>query len=247
MADSKKYLNPPLVEAVFELFYRTSEWSPVIPGIFYNEIKNNFPIITTSQSGFGISVDQRGLMIGGGNHELTQYKSEDNQTLVQLSSNLLTVNKLPEYVSWESYKETIESTISALGKIYKKFEINRIGLRFINKIDIGDSHSFTNFKKYFDVYPIIPSNITKELNSIQLSFESPLIKDTEILAISLATLKKEPKYNSPVIFQLYLTRIKDISGIKIEEWIEKAHSELRDTFENSVTKVCKKEFDNVKL
>lgn len=244
MAESKKYLKPPLVEAVFELFYRTTEWSPVIPGIFYNEIKDKFPNINTNQSGFGIVLDPRGIKIGGGNNELTQYKSQDNQTLVQLSNNLLTVNKLPEYESWESYKETIEDTLKAFRKIYKKVEINRIGLRFINKIDIGDSHSFTNFKKYFDVYPIIPNNITKELNSIQLSFESPLIKDTEILAISLATLRKEANYNSPVILQLYITRIKDISGINIEEWIEKAHLELRDTFENSITKQCKKEFDN---
>jgi uncharacterized protein (TIGR04255 family) len=245
MTENKKYLKPPLVEAVFEMFYRTTEWSPVIPGIFYNEIKNNFPIITASQSGFGISFDPKGFKIGGASGEMTQYKSEGNDTIVQLSSNLLTVNKLPEYVSWESYKATIDSTIMAFRKIFNKIEINRIGLRFINKIDIGDSHSFTNFKKYFDVYPIIPNNITKELNSVQLSFESPIIKDIEILAISLATIKKEAKYNSPVLFQLYITRIKDIIGINIEEWIEKAHLELRDTFENSITKLCKKEFDNV--
>jgi len=82
---------------------------------------------------------------------------------------------------------------------------------------------------------------------LQLSFESPLIKDTEILAISLATLRKEAKYNSPVLFQIYITRIKDIAGINIEEWIESAHLELRDTFESSITKQCKKEFDNVLL
>jgi uncharacterized protein (TIGR04255 family) len=247
MVDSKKYIKPPLVEAVFELFYRTSEWSPVIPGIFYNEIMNNFPNITNSHSGFGITLDPKGLKIGGGNPELTQYKSAGNDTIVQLSSNLFTINKLPEYVSWSSYKETINTTLQAFRKIYKKIEITRIGLRFINKIDIGNSHSLTNFKKYFVVYPIIPGNITKDLNSLQLSFESPLIKDTEILAISLATLRKEAKYNSPVLFQIYITRIKDIAGINIEEWIESAHLELRDTFESSVTKQCKKEFDNVLL
>ena len=130
---------------------------------------------------------------------------------------------------------------------FKKIEINRIGLRFINKIDVGDSHSFSNLKKYFDIYPNIPTNITKEINSIQLSFESPLIKDTEILALSLAALRKEPKYNSPVLLQLYMTRIKDIASIQIEDWIEKAHEELTETFENSITKQCKKEFDNVRV
>lgn len=247
MVDSKKYLNPPLVEAVFELSYRSPEWSPIIPGLFYTEIKDRFPNITANQNGFGITLDPMGLKIGGGPSELTQYKSEDNHTLVQLSNNLLTINKLPEYLSWQSYKETIEYTISAFMRVYKKIEINRIGLRFINKIDVGDSHSFSNLKKYFDIYPNTPSNLQKEINSIQLSFESPLIKDTEILALSLVTLRKEPKYNSPVLLQLYMTRIKDMAGIQIGDWIEKAHEELRETFENSITKQCKKEFDNVRV
>jgi len=245
MADNKKYLNPPLVEAIFELFYRTTEWSPVIPGLFYNEIRNNFPTITTSHGNFNIPFDPKMIMIGGVGGEIAQYKSEGNDTVVQLSSNFLSVNKLPAYVSWESYKELIDNTIMAFRKSFNKFEVNRIGLKFINKIDIGDSHSFTNFKKYFDIYPIIPDDITKEINAIQFSFESPIIKDTEILAISLATLQKEAKYNSPVLLQLYMTRIKNISEIIIEDWIEKAHLVLRDTFENSITKLCKKEFDNV--
>jgi uncharacterized protein (TIGR04255 family) len=245
MPDYKKYLNPPLVEAVFELFYRTTEWSPIIPGLFYTEIKSIFPNITGNQNGFGITLDPMVLKIGGGPHELTQYKSVDNHTIVQLSNNLLIINKLPEYESWESYKKTIEYTILAFRKVFKTFEINRIGLRFINKIDIGDSHSFSNLKKYFEIYPNIPNNVTKEINSMQLSFESPIIKDIEILALSLATLRKEPKYNSPVLLQLYITRIKDIAGVQIEDWIENAHNVLRETFENCVTKQCKKEFDNV--
>lgn len=244
MTNSKKYLNPPLVEAVFELFYRSDEWSPVIPGLFYNEVKNEFPVINNNFGGFGIQFDPSGLMLGGANSELIQYRSAQNDKILQLSRNFLTVNKLPVYENWDSYKIMIKSTLGAFKKTINKFEINRIGLRFINKIDIGESHSLKNFKKYFDVYPIIPQNINKELSSIQLSFETHLIKDTEILAVSLSTMKPELKYVSPVLFQLYLTRIKDLSGINVEDWIDNAHTVLKETFENSIKKQAKTEFDN---
>jgi len=88
-------------------------------------------------------------------------------------------------------------------------------------------------------------NINQDLNSIQLLLETPIIKDIEVLGLSLTTIKKEKNYNSPVLFQLYHLRVKDLKGINIEEWIDKAHVELGNIFESSITKQCKKGFDNV--
>lgn len=245
MTNKKKYINPPLVEAVFEFFYHSNDWSPIIPGIFYSEIKDKFPNITKNQGGFGISFDNNGIKIGGGgSNELTQYRNESNNTLIQLSNNLLTVNKLPEYDGWDSYLETIKFAINALNRVLNVEKINRIGLKAINKIEIN-SHSYNNFKKYFTIYPLIPKNIKTDLSSIQLNFETPIIDKTEILAISLATLRKEPNYEAPVMFQLYVTRIREIENEKIEQWLESSHKIIVETFENSLTENCKNNFNNV--
>jgi uncharacterized protein (TIGR04255 family) len=243
MSKFKRYKKPPLIEAIFELFYKTPNWSPVIPGLFYNEIKEKFPNISSNQTGFGVLLGPQGLKIGGGNSELTQYKNIENNTTVQLTSGFLTVNKLPEYDCWTTYKETIYYAIEAFKRSLPSVEIVRLGLKFINKIDIGSSHSYDNFKKYFEVYPLIPKNFENNLSSIQINLESPIIQDTEILAISLLSLKKEQNFNSPIMFQLYFTRIKDLSEVVVENWLEQAYAKLYETFDNSLTKTCKNGFN----
>jgi uncharacterized protein (TIGR04255 family) len=241
----KKYSNPPLVEAVFELFFQTTNWNPVIPGLFYNEIKEIFPIITSNQTGFGFILDPQGLKIGSGNPDMTQYKNADNDTLVQLTSGFLTVNKLPKYNNWTSYKETISFVVDALKRVLPAIETIRLGLKFINKIDIGDYHSYENFKKHFEVYPILPKNFNNNLSSVQLNLETPIIPDTEILALSLVSLKKDSDYKAPMMFQLYYTRIKDVNIVVVEDWIQEAYNRLYETFDNSLTKSCKNGFNSV--
>jgi uncharacterized protein (TIGR04255 family) len=240
-----KYNNPPLVEAVFELFFQTTNWNPVIPGLFYNEIKEIFPKITSNQTGFGFILDPQGIKIGGGNSDMTQYKNEEGNTIAQLTSGFLTINKLPKYNDWTSFKETIFFVIDALKRTLPPFETIRLGLKFINKIDIGSSHSYENFKKHFEVIPLIPKNFNNNLGSIQINLESPIIPDTEILALSLVSLKKEPNYNAPIMFQLYYTRIKDVTSVVIENWIQEAYLRLYETFDNSLTKSCKNGFNNI--
>lgn len=235
------YKNPPLVEAVFELFYSSNSWSPIIPGLFYNEIKNQFPNITQKQSGFGI-IEGLGLKIGGGNGEMTQYKNSTNDTIIQLSGNLLTVNKLPKYNGWESYSEIIIFAIKALNSVLEINRIERMGLKTINKVDIGN-HSLEQLKKYFKIYPFIPEEMDDKLNSIQMILESPISEDKEILAIQLSTLRKEQNYQAPVLFQIYVTRIKDIPDNYID-WLEQSHIILSETFEKSITTFSKERFDH---
>ena len=244
MAVTKKYKNPPLTEAVFEIFFTCKNWSPVVPGVLYNEIKSNFPNISQVPGGaFGISFDAPGFQIGSGTNDITQYKSADNSTIIQFSNGLFTVNKLPRYEGWESYRKVILSAVASLRKTVEIESINRIGLKAINKIDLK-KHTYENFKSTFNVFPLIPQGfLSNDLSSIQLNIETPSIQETEILALSLVTLRKEPKYEAPAMLQLYYTRVKDNSDIKIEEWLEIAHSALHNAFDSTVTEQKKKEFD----
>jgi uncharacterized protein (TIGR04255 family) len=243
MAKTHKYKNPPLVETVFEYFFTSTEWTSIIPGLFYSEIKDKFPKISQNKGGFGVTFDGNGLKIGSGNSDLTQYKNKEGNTIIQLSSNILTVNKLPKYEGWESFIEIIVYAVESLKNILKIHKVERIGLKSINKIDIN-INSLENFKKHFTIYPVIQIPSDNNLNSIQLNIETPIIENKEILAISLVTLKKEPNYQAPVMFQLYTTRIADVPS-NYREWLEKAHLTLYDSFIQNLTTEAKKQFDNV--
>lgn len=243
MAISKKYNNPPLVEAVFEMFFTSSAWSSIIPGLFYNEIKEKYPIITQNQGGFGIAFDNKSLNIGPSNNQLTQYKNNSGDTIIQLAGNLLTVNKLPKYTGWESYLETIIFAVETLKRVIRIDRIDRIGLKAINKIDIK-INSIEQLKKYINIYPNISSNPNIEVSSIQINLESQIIENTEVCSILVGTLRKEPNYEAPILFQIYVTRINTIPE-DYKSWVEHAHTQLSETFESSLTQFCKDECDKV--
>jgi uncharacterized protein (TIGR04255 family) len=242
MTKTKKYLNPPLVEAVFELFFESSNWSPAIPGIFFSKVQKKYPVISQSPGGFGVSFGQKGLRIGPGNNDLTQFKSHDGTSVIQLSNNLLTVNKLPEYSGWDSYKLMILEALDVFKEVLDVTKVNRIGLKSINKIEVH-KHSYESFKEFFTVYPALPEG--SNTNSIQLNYETPINPDN-ILAISLATLKKEKGYEAPTLFQLYFTKIKNAKLQEVDDWIEIAHENLYNAFDASLTEKCKNSFDDVK-
>lgn len=242
MKTTKKFKNPPLTEAVFELFYQTSAWNPATPGTYYSKVSKDYPVITQSGGGFGIALGTQGVQIGSGNNNLTQFKSQDNSAIIQLSNNLFTVNKLPKYHGWEAYKEMILKAVELLASTIDIQQINRIGLRAINKLDI-QTHSLENFKRSFNVYPNMPKGIVNDFNSLQLNYETPF-PDNEILAVNFATLRKESGYQAPVQFQLYYTKLTHIDIKSIEEWLNNGHMQLHSAFDHIVTKQQKEEFDN---
>lgn len=242
METTKKFKNPPLIEAVFELFYQANDWNPATPGTYYSKVNKDFPIITQSGGGFGFTLGPQGVQIGSGNNNLTQFKSQDNSSIIQLSNNLFTVNKLPKYQGWESYKDMIMKAVGLLTSTVDIHQIDRIGLRALNKLDVK-SHSLENFRKSFNVYPNMPEGIVNDFNSLQLNYEIPF-PDNEVLAVNFATLRKESGYQAPVQFQLYYTKLTPIDKSSIEKWIDNAHMQLHSAFDHIVTKEQKREFDN---
>jgi len=237
----KTYKNPPLIETVFELFYTANAWTPAIPGQLFLEIQSRFPIIT-QQPATLISVPELPFRLGTGPQGIIQFKSSDSKTIVQLTDRMLTVNKLPIYDGWKSFVETIAFVLNAFEKSIGNVIYDRIGLRTINKIDIG-THSLETFMSNFKIYPSIPKNINSNLNSIQFLIESTIEAEKEISAISINTLKKEQSLNAPVLFQIHVLRMKDINNDLIT-WLEHAHEVLYTSFSECLTEECKTKFDN---
>jgi uncharacterized protein (TIGR04255 family) len=241
MPKTTKYKNPPLTEAIFEFFFESENWTPAAPGLFYSSVNKDYPIITQAQNGLGFILGMGGFQVETGNNQLTQYKSADGSSIIQLSNGLLTVNKLPEYSGWESYRETILDALRKLQDVVKIKKINRLGLKTLNKIDIK-SYSFSEYKKNYTIYPSLPESLNYEWNSIQLNLEVPKNEGNDTLAISVATILKEPKFDAPTMMQLYFTRTKNADLVNPQEWIEGAHINLKNLFESSLTEYCKANF-----
>ena len=242
-----KYQNPPLVEAVFELYFKTEKWNGIVPGKFYEFIKDEFPIISQSPSGFGISFDANGFRIGNDNVELIQFKNNSSNTIIQLTNRFISVNKLPNYDGWENYLKVILYAFDNIKKVLDDIRIERIGLKTINKIDIQD-HSVEKLKEFFNVYPQLPvfndDGCSDVFSSFNINLETPISSNDEVFSLTIASIKPDENLKAPVFFQLYVTRLKNVSN-DVKEWVEYAHLKLKKVFESALTTTCKNRFNNV--
>ncbi len=244
MGETHKYKNPPLIEAVFELYFQPIEWNATIPGLFYNEVKEVFPKIQNKNNGgIGIGVGSGGIQIGAPNGNMTVFKNEGGDSIIQLSHNLLTVNKLPLYTKWEDYLELIKIATKAFRKLINYRVIDRVGLKFINKIDTQPTNSVKNIKQFLNFYPQLPESCGDDTKSVQQIVEFPTEDSKEIVALTIASLLPEEVYKSPLLFQLYYIKNQGIDFANINIWLEKAHNKLYEIFEESLTEKSKELFN----
>lgn len=76
-------------------------------------------------------VDARSVPVG---HKLIA-RSADAKNLAQLGGTFIAINRLNPYLVWEeSFRETIQARVAEAVDLYGIQDLDRVGLRYINKI-----------------------------------------------------------------------------------------------------------------
>lgn len=240
MKARKQYNNPPLVEAVVEVHFEASNFSAKTAFEFWYLVKKRYPEVTQRDplQQLAITPDGKQSLIES---KIDQFWDESKSNLIQLGSNLLTINCLPPYEGWENYKERILYAVDNLGKVLKISKILRVDVRTINKIDIG-AHKIENLKEYFKVYPHSPEGIFDNTTSLQVRIETSEPNDSAFL-LSTATTRKELGFEAPVVFDLAYVKITPIDKRKLEPWLDAAHERLGSIFESILTDYAKDTFN----
>ena len=108
----KKYKNPPLIEALCEFYFppETSQDFESIINLLNEKIQISFPKKFRLQlQASQINIDNSGTPIVTEQLlPLVRFQSSSEQVLIQLGQNLLTVNHLKPYTSWEEFLPSVE-------------------------------------------------------------------------------------------------------------------------------------------
>ena len=218
-----------------------------IPGSFYSLIKDRFPVVTQRPaSTFGMHVANGEALIS--NDLISQFRSKSNSCLIQLSSQMLTVNQVSGYTSWEDFFPNIVLALKSLEQVLKIDQVVRFGLKYINKLE-SQEHSFENFRRILNLQPLLQQGqFPYEPSSIQLNMEFAKVPKKEVLATTIATLNPEPPIKAPILFELYYVYIeqKEYNRSFILDWLETtAHSGINAAFESFLREEFRKTFDPI--
>ncbi len=113
----RKYKKPPLIETLCEFYFapETSQDFDSIINLLNEKIQTGFPKKYRLQlQASQINIDNSGTPeITEQLLPLIRFQSSNEQVLIQVGQNLLTVNHLKPYTSWEEFLPSVEMGFNA--------------------------------------------------------------------------------------------------------------------------------------
>jgi uncharacterized protein (TIGR04255 family) len=240
-----KYPNPPIQEAICEIHFDLPQplakvqleslmpsWSTDYPDQSFIEERG----ITIQVGANGVQTTDRDDL----GHRLI-CKSFDGKRLVQVSGQFLAVNQLRPYPGWEEgFRDAISNRAAELQTALGNMAFRRIGLRYINRIDIPEVPLFWKTWFNFDLpSPALEGSIPRQF---QMQFNSTLPRECR-LTINLVLLPPIEAGKSSVILDLDVIwegARKDFSDLA--SLLERVHQPHRLAFEAYLNEKTRKLF-----
>jgi uncharacterized protein (TIGR04255 family) len=241
-ADSARvYLNPPVVEALCEVYFTSTNWDDSIPDKFFEEIKEKFPkqqehIIRHAEITVNVPIEEiSGDMQPGPSRKLFFTEKEDQ--LIQISENLLVFNQLTPYLSFPTWENILYEALSIYEKLVSPQAIDRIGVRYLNHITIPKKRF--PMSDYFTIFPHIPLGSGDVHGPFLINCLVPQSDDSHLLTISFNSVEPEPPNVGGQVFLLDLydqaSIGKTLNEAELKTHVRIAHGNVVRAFEGSIT------------
>jgi uncharacterized protein (TIGR04255 family) len=251
----KQYANPPIAEAICDLtFAGTSKWSDsVIPGKFHDLVKNVYDGETQEQQQF-----QTQVKVGpkGEIHTVSPSTSQSRTLIFNSSKTLLAAirpnglgtHSLKPYCGWDKFRERIVADSDAYTQLTETNQINRIGLRYINKILLPGTT--VELSDYFAIAPKAQS--LKDWPISQFVFKTVSAVDIGerrkcTVSVTLADPRSMgmPNEDNFVVLDIDVVTGSEKQMIEIAERmniIDSMKALQREAFESAILDLCRETF-----
>jgi uncharacterized protein (TIGR04255 family) len=235
------YSNPPIIEAVCEFRFRPeTNWDLTVPGLIYEKVKERFKHKEQRiLQEVSLTQIQNGVQQTLQTNERMMFLEEGRKRFIQIGQHILAVNCLRPYPGWKEYKQDITSTYSALNDVVPVKGFQRIGLRYINKIDIPKKR--INIEDYFEYRPFLGKKLPQELDSFitQCWFSFYHGRDTCKLQITNAVPEKPETVSFILDLDYSLIKSEEVRVDSALDWVDEAHKNIEDVFEGCLTHKCR--------
>lgn len=245
------YKNPPIEEALCEIhFASTRDWDMTIPFLFREKIKHLYSGKTREQNLLraGLQADLSGmaptLMLEQGFGKI-QFLSEDEKQIVGVGKNLISVHVIRPYPGWEHFEQRILEVLGAYIDAVHPSGVTKLGLRYINKIEIKASGPI-DLAKYFVSPPWGPTELAGKLVNF-IDRHEYVYNDNPITAVMTFGSVQAPKDVQAFLLDIDLiwqwTAEPLPPPTEIMQKINDLRTRERVLFESLITDVTREVFD----
>jgi len=234
----RHYAHAPITEAIIALSFELEEGSG-IPDVqsIHPKLKPEYPR-SGEQLALHLEINAQDRS-GKSDRPHTvgyQFFSEDQKRIVRVSRTEFSFSQLAPYDQWETLRAEAQRVWAIVANVLRPRRISRVGVRFINRIDIPCPPSGVELDNYFHAAPKIPPELPQGLSTYFVRLEIPFDPPDGILILALAAVP--PAAVNVVSTLLDLDAVRQNLDTKSESaW--SSIEELRDVknaaFEASIT------------
>lgn len=243
----KKYANPPVVEAVCE-FRLTPDtpWDIAVPGLVYEKLKDAFPK-REQRLVHEVELIQgpEGLQQGIRTSERILLFAEDKKMFVQVGPRLLAVNSLRPYPTWSGFKPKIERAFESLSSTVEIRGLQRIGLRYINRVEISSLP--VRLENYFQFYVFLGPDLPQEMGDFMALAEFVYANGRDRCRVQLrpAVPSGSSRTGLTLDIDYFLAQGRGVEVGAAIDWVEEAHDKVEQIFEGCITDSLRQLFQEV--
>lgn len=207
---TKIYKRPPVIEAVIEVRFANA-LKPQQLEKLVSRLKSKFIIQLIQGVEVTPSLNEKSEIQLRTENIPVDYKLieiADTSNIIQIKRDAISFSRLPPYQGGAK-------VVAEFKKYYDKYtdkkfkQLTRIGVRYINRIDIPSSDEKIKVEDYFRIYPYVPSSFPT-MNNFLVHTVAP-IENNSMLTVNISPAIESPllKHMS-IIFDLDIAQTSDL-------------------------------------
>ena len=161
---NKNYDHPPITEAVIAINFKSTIGFDDLSSVSKKYQKEYPQSLAVSNVSFTVDVDGEGGSVPIPKNTLNQkgwrLSSGDMTEILVMWPQSFTISQLAPYVGWEKFLDRFIRDWKKFKRSIGQKEIARIGVRYINRIDIPVMGDIVEHEKYLNVFPKLPNSLT---------------------------------------------------------------------------------------
>lgn len=241
---SNKYRSPPITEAVIEI-RTTTPMDEKTEEKVVTKLRTKYPK-RSDQDELNVSI----LPTGGGQivvdkkHKACRLSNPDENEVLLVARSSIAYSRLAPYPGWDEFREQAKGVWNTWKNARQNNAIERIGLRFINRIDVP-TQGRTEFRieEFLNIYPQTPRMFNNPLDSYMIQVKLA-VQDQWITTITSTPVPSPLLGHGSFLLDVDVYRTDDIPVKEDELWmlIESARTIKNSVFDGCVTEQTKELF-----
>lgn len=238
-----KYERPPIAECVLEFRFQTPFSEKRINQIA-NKLKKHYPV---SEDRINVSTELNAEGVANATSKKVGYELRSTSSLevVRIEGASFLLSELAPYSGWENFRDRSLRDYSIFRDIVGPLEIIRIGLRYVNRIDVKIVEGKPLlFKDYLQIAPQMPNIGPPSLTEYSSRITKPSGVEGISITVTSGTIESPLAEHRSLLVDIdVFNEIKLANNLKkVRELLEKYRVIKNEVFEVIITDECRNLF-----